>query len=156
MSQPINSQRSSTDWFKQHYVAWTIERITGAHPSSLALVNDKHPIYAKRFLCWEDVEFMPNLDGTGLAIRLTLQHMKGFADPHKANQARFRPRRHLVKSCRFSWRLPADLPWPLLSLAYERGVFVIKSVGKPLHDLSLTSTLHTDSSPLQTAYWIHH
>lgn len=139
-----------TDWWKQHYVAWALTLMTGARPSSLAVTDTKDnsgkdiPVDEQQCLRWRDIEFLPNHDSRGLAVRVKLKWIKGQRDLHNKKATRWRGITFFITSCSEASNLPADVPWLLLVLGFERGLFSEDSVDKLLQSPLATLPMKPD------------
>lgn len=115
---------------------------TRARPGSLAVIDSKDiRVDQQQCLRWQDIEFIPNLDGGGLAVRVRINWIKGRRDPYDERVSQRRGITYLIKSCRQASNLPADCPWLLLVLGFERGLFAAATIDELLESALSKLTL---------------
>lgn len=98
--------------------------MTRCRPSSLTIPSPSE----QQFLRWEDIEFLPNYDSRGLPVRITLRWIKGRRDIYDRRASKFKGVTFLITSCTEAANLPADPPWLLLVLGFERGLFAADTI----------------------------
>jgi hypothetical protein len=98
--------------------------MTRCRPSSLTILSPSE----QQYLRWEDIEFLPNYDSRGLPVRITLRWIKGRRDIYDRRASKFKGVTFLITSCTEAANLPADLPWLLLVLGFERGLFAADTI----------------------------
>lgn len=139
-------QVKNTSYHKQNYVAWAMALVTGIRPSSMASPKEykRKEDRVGMHLRWSDITFFPNLNGHGLTVDVHVRWIKGRRDPHADQAKKYKTAHFLIGSCERTENLLCDLPWLLLVLGFERGLFTESPslddlLASPLHKLSQDS-----------------
>ena len=107
--------------YKQHYLLWTLIFMTGVRPGSVVISS----AYRNTMQCllWEDIQFVRDVDRSGVSVLITFKWVKGSRRPTRDGDTNSKPPQFFISPCRDAINVVADPTWMLLQLAVERGLF---------------------------------